>query len=151
MRAILALLVSLTAFLPSGMALAQAPADPAAAIRQLLSSTFEKPGSTLSLDPIVVEGDGAVVGWIQGDMAGRAFLRARHGQWTIVACGGDALKAAATLQRLGLPSSQAGRLAASVAHAEATLDPRRVARFATFGELVEMDGQPHPPPAAHRH
>ena len=47
MRAILALLVSLTAFLPSGMALAQTPAD-AAAIRQILSSTFERPGSAPS-------------------------------------------------------------------------------------------------------
>lgn len=151
MRAILAVLVSLTAFLSSGVALAQTPADAAAAIRHVLSSTFERPGSALALDPIVVEGDGALVGWIQGDMAGRAFLRARQGQWTIVACGGDSLKAAATLQRLGLPSAQAGRLAASLARAEATLDPRRVARFATFGELVEMDGQTHPPPAAHRH
>jgi hypothetical protein len=151
MRAILALLVSLTAFLPSGMALAQAPADPAAAIRELLSSAFEKPGSALYLDPIVIEGDAAIVGWTQGDMAGRAFLRARHGQWTIVACGGDALKAAATLQRLGLPQAPAERLAASLVTAEAVTDPKRVARFATFGELMQLDGQPHPPPTTHRH
>ncbi len=151
MRAILALLVSLTAILPSGMVLAQAPTDPAVAIRQLLSSTFEKPGSALSLDPIVVEGDAAVVGWIQDDMAGRALLRARNGHWTIVACGGDALKAAATLQRLGLPSVQATRLATSIARDEARLDPTRVARFATFGELVEMEGHPHPPATVPRH
>lgn len=151
MRATLALLLSLTTLLSSGMVFAQSSVDAAAAIRQLLSSTFEKQGSTLSLDPIVIEGDAAIVGWIQGDMAGRAFLRARHGQWTIVACGGDALKAAATLQRLGLPQAPAERLAASLVKAEAATDPKRVARFATFGELVHLDGQPHPPPATHRH
>jgi hypothetical protein len=151
MRAVLALLVSLTTLLSSGIAFAQSGADAAAAIRQLLSSTFEKQGSMLSLDPIVIEGDAAIVGWIQGDMAGRAFLRARHGQWTIVACGGDALKAAATLQRLGLPQAPAERLTASLVAAEAATDPKRVARFATFGELVQLDGQPHPPPTTHRH
>jgi len=90
MRAILALLVSLTALLPSGASYSQTPpvatsADQVAAIHRLLSSTFDKPESRLSLDPIVVEGNAALVGWIQGDLAGRAFLRDRDGYWVIVA------------------------------------------------------------------
>jgi hypothetical protein len=57
MRAILALLVSLTALLPSGASYSQTPpvamsADQVAAIHRLLSSTFDKPESRLSLDPI---------------------------------------------------------------------------------------------------
>lgn len=87
MRAAFVLLVSLLVLPPLRASMAQVSQEQATAIRQLLASTFEKPGSALSLDPIVVEGDGAVVGWIQGDMAGRAFLRNRQGTWTIVACG----------------------------------------------------------------
>lgn len=90
MRVILALLASLTALLPSGASYSQtppvaAPADQAAAIRRLHSSTFEKPESRLSLDPIVVEGNAALVGWIQGNLAGGAYLRDRDGHWVIVA------------------------------------------------------------------
>ncbi len=129
---------------------AQTPSDEAAAIRQLLSGTFEKPDSRLSLDPIVVAGDAAVVGWVQGDMAGRAFLRNASGRWTIVACGGDALKSDKVLQRLGLSKEQAEQLALLLASAEAGLDPRRVARFASFGDLVEMGDQPHLPVPHHR-
>lgn len=124
---------------------AQAPLDQAAEIRRVLSGTFEKADAPLSLDPIVVEGDAAIVGWIQRELAGRAFLRKTSGQWAIAACGGDALKASATLQRLGLPPEQADRLASSLATAEARVDPQRLARFAAFGEIVEMGGQPHAP------
>ena len=156
MRAILALLVSLTALLPSGASYSQTPpvatsADQVAAIHRLLSSTFDKPESRLSLDPIVIEGNAALVGWIQGDLAGRAFLRDRDGHWVIVACGGDALKAASTLRRLGLSQAQADRLSGAMVNAEARIDPQRVARFATFGELVEMGTEAHTPANPHRH
>ena len=122
MRELLALIVSLTALLPSGASYSQTPpvaasADQVAAIRRLLSSTFEKPETRLLLDPIVVEENAALVGWIQGDLAGRAFLRDRDGHWVITACGGDALKDASTLQRLGLsqapPSLRSKSLAAT--------------------------------------
>ena len=156
MRVILALLASLAALLPSGGSWSQtspsaAPGDSAAAISRLLSSTFEKPDSRLLLDPIVVEGKAAVVGWVQGDLAGRAFLRESDGHWAIVACGGDALKDVSTLQRLGLSQAQADRLSAAMAAAEARIDPQRVARFATFGELVEMSGEAHTPANPQRH
>jgi hypothetical protein len=156
MREILALIVSLTALLPSGASYSQTPpvaasADQVAAIRRLLSSTFEKPETRLLLDPIVVEENAALVGWIQGDLAGRAFLRDRDGHWVITACGGDALKDASTLQRLGLSQVHADRLAGAMAAAEAKIDRQRVARFATFGELVEMGSEAHSPANPHRH
>lgn len=151
MRAIPALLLSLAlTLIPLATLLAQPPPDPVAAIRRLLAGTFEKPESPLSLAPIVVEGDAAIVGWIQGDLAGRAFLRKASGQWAIVACGGDALKSPETLQRLGLPQAQAEGLASSLVEAEPRLDPMRVARFASFGDLVEMGGHIHPPAPGHR-
>lgn len=104
MRVIPPLLLCLVLGLPLPL-LAQASPDQMA-IRQLLNDIFEKPDSPLSLEPVVIDDDAAIVGWIQGDLAGRAFLRNASGRWTIVACGGDALKAAATLQRLGLPQGR---------------------------------------------
>ena len=156
MRGILVLLVSLAALLPSGASYSQkpptpTPVDPAVAIRHLLSNTFEKPDSRLSLDPVVVEEDAALVGWVQGDLAGRAFLRDKDGHWVIVACGGDALKLASTLRRLGLPEAQAARLSQSMVAAEAKIDVQRVARFATFGDLVEMGSGAHTPANSERH
>ncbi|WP_428669055.1 copper uptake system-associated protein [Reyranella sp.] len=118
------------------------------AIRQLLGHTFARPDAALTLDPIVVEGEAALVGWSQADMAGRALLRATDGQWAIVACGGDAIKSPATLQRLGVPASQAARLSAAMASAEAKLEPKRVARLDSFAGIMEMGGAAHPP--AHR-
>lgn len=118
MRAAFVLLVSLLVLPPLRAPMAQVSQEQATAIRQLLASTFEKPGSPLSLDPIVVEGDGAVVGWIQGDMAGRLPAQST-GNLDDRRLWGDALKSSSTLERLGLPKFQADKLASSLANAEA--------------------------------
>ena len=110
----------------------------AAAVRQIVMHTFDKPGEALSLDPVVVEADAAIVGWVQGDLAGRAFLRRTQGNWAIVACGGDALKSPDRLQALGLDRTQAGILAGRLASAEKALAPKRVALFSSFDGVIVM-------------
>lgn len=144
-RLVLAAMPALGLASPTG---AQSPKSQEAAIRQLLIHTFERPEAALSLDPVIVEDDAAIVGWIQGDMAGRALLRLTGGQWAIIACAGAAFKAVGTLKRLGVPGDQAARLTARLAAAEANLDAKRVARLDSFGGIMEMGGAPHPP--AHR-
>jgi hypothetical protein len=54
--------------------LAQTPDE--GAISNLLHATFDRPEAQLTIAPIVVVGNNAVAGWVQGEMGGRALLRA---------------------------------------------------------------------------
>lgn len=120
----------------------------AGAIRHLMMATFDKPEAPLTVDPITVQGDLAVAGWVQGEMGGRALLRREDGTWVLTLCSGDALRQAKALQHFGLDAGQAAMMAKAVADAEAALDPALVARFSTFDGLVMMDGDGNHPPAA---
>mgnify|MGYP001129383678 CR=1 FL=1 len=128
-------------------ALADDAADSAGAIRHLMMSTFDRPDSRLSVEPVTVEGDIAVAGWAQGDMGGRALLRRKDGNWSLVLCSGDALRDPKALQTFGLPAAQADTLANAVVAAEAKLDPALLAKFASFDGVVMMDGNGQHPPA----
>ena len=119
-------------------------------IRQLLIQTFDKPDDRLLVDPIVVEGDVAIVSWAQADMGGRALLRRKSENWVITLCSGDALKNAETLEQVGVAPAQAKALADRVVREEAKLAPDRVALFSRFDGLMIMDeNQPHPPGETH--
>lgn len=144
-----------------GVAAALAFAVPAAlahdhgadgAIRHLMMSTFDKPESPLTVDPVTVEGDIAVAGWAQGDMGGRALLRRKGHAWMLVLCSGDALREAASLQQFGLTAEQATTMAAAIAEAEAKLDPALLELFSRFDGVVMMDDHgAHPPVHGHGH
>ncbi len=123
----------------------------AAIIRQLLVKTFDKPEAPLTVDPIVVEDDVAIAGWSQNDLGGRALLRRKDGVWTIILCGGDALKQSATLESIGVATAQAKSLAANLSVAEAGLAPARLAQFSRFDGLVEMDAAGGHSPADPHH
>jgi periplasmic copper chaperone A len=112
----------------------------AARIDGLLRSMFETPGNALMLDPVLIEGDVAVVGWVQGDRGGRALLeRADTGLWRVALCAGDGLKGAENMRALGLRAETAARLAAAQEVAEAALPSETRAKFAAFGEAVRFD------------
>ena len=115
-------------------------------IRNLLHSTFDKPGSALVVEPVVAVGDHAIAGWSQGELGGRALLRRRAGAWSLILCSGDGIKSAAALRQAGLPSNEATVLARRLADAERKLPSERLALFSKFEGVVTMDtsGQ-HPP------
>lgn len=115
-------------------------------IRHLMRGTWDRPESPLTVAPVVVVGQFAVAGWIQGEMGGRALLHNKNGAWAIAFCSGDALKEAKTLAELGVPAADAPRLAAALAAAESKLDPKSVAMFARFAGLVKMDEHGNHPP-----
>ena len=124
------------------VAAAAAYADPAAdklEIQKIMLSTWDKPVSPLRVDPVVVVSDYAIAGWTQGDMGGRALLRRKAGEWTIVLCSGDALKSAETLTKAAVPAAVAAALAKDLVEAERRLDPALVAQLARFDGLVMMD------------
>lgn len=108
------------------------------AIQQLLHQTYDQSGKLLTLDPVIVQGGDAIVGWTQGDMGGRALLRKQADQWVIVLCAGDAVKDAAYLQQAGLSAETAATLSAALLQAERKLPVETLALFARFGAPVVM-------------
>ena len=61
------------------------------------------------------------------------------GKWRVFLCAGDALKQAETLEQTGIVAAEAEALAAKLAAAEKTVPAERLALFASFKGLVEMD------------
>ena len=75
---------------------------------------------------VTVSGDHAIADWAQGQMGGRALVRA------------------------GVPATDARKLERERTIAEAKLPPEKAAMFSRFEGLVMMDGEdgaaPHPHP-----
>jgi hypothetical protein len=120
---------------PDGLALD----DESVAVTRVLTETFDRPDAPLAVEPVVVAGDWAIAGWTQDGRGGRALLRRKGDGWAIHLCAGDALRDRTALVHMGLPLSVATALADGVAAAEATVDPARVALFASFEGVVEMN------------
>ena len=119
-------------------------------IRALLSSTFDKPDARVVAEPVVVTGTHAIASWTQGDMGGRALLRKDKGKWILVACAGDGLKEAGTLETAGIPRDAAGKLIRQLAAAEAMVPEERRKRFSLFGPMVDA-GTAHAASPAQKH
>ncbi len=114
------------------------------AIRSLMLHTWDKPGTRLVVDPIVVEAHYAIAGWTQGERGGRALLRKQGDAWAVVLCSGDPLKHASVLIEAGVPAGAADRLARELNNAERRMPPEQVALFATFEGVMRMnDAQEH--------
>ncbi len=140
-KAVLAAAMLVAAALPT---LTSETADKAA-IQSIMRGTFDKPEAPLGVEPVVAS-DYAIAGWAQGDMGGRALLRRKGREWSIVLCSGDALKSADALVKAAVPAATADALAKGLAEAEARLDPKVVAQFSRFEGLVMMDEAGHHPP-----
>lgn len=117
------------------------------AVRDVLHSSFDRPEAKLQVEPVVVAGDHAIAGWVQGDLGGRALLRRRHSRWEIVLCSGDGIKSAPALQQAGVPGEAASKLAAELQAAEQKLPQATLAMFSKFEGTLVMggtDGHKHP-------
>ncbi|NEK18382.1 copper uptake system-associated protein [Rhizobium leguminosarum] len=112
--------------------------DPQQTIPKTLKTMFETADKPLTVEPIVVQGDWAIAGWQQDGRGGRALLKNGHHGWNVHLCSGDGIKDAASLQKVGLSTDDATALAARLRDAEAKLDPKIVALFASFEGTVMM-------------
>ena len=124
----------------TGFASAADTADQTA-IQTVMHGMFDKPDAELIIAPVSVESGFAVTGWTQGDMGGRAFLKKDGAKWTLVLCTGDGIRSVEALKASGVPADAAVRLAATIAADEASLDPVRLKKLASFQGVMRMDGQ----------
>lgn len=108
-----------------------------------LKSIFESEGKPLAVAPVVVSGGWAIAGWTQDGRGGRALLKQKADGWSIHLCSGDSLKDAGILQQIGIAEHDAQTLAVNLASAEATLDAKTLALFASFEGTVMVEGEAH--------
>ena len=101
-------------------------------IVHLMKGMFDTPEAPLTVEPVVVLGDNAIAGWVQGDKGGRALLCRVDGQWQIRLCSGDGLKDPKLLENANISAADAATLVAELAAAEAALDPTVLAKFSSF-------------------
>lgn len=114
---------------------------PEEAIPATLKTMFERPDKPLTILPVVVRNDWAIAGWQQDGRGGRALLKKGHHGWSVFLCSGDGIRQAAALEKAGLSADDAKALAADLAEAEARLDPKVLALFASFEGTVMMVGE----------
>ncbi len=114
---------------------------PEEAIPATLKTMFERPDKPLTILPVVVRNDWAIAGWQQDGRGGRALLKKGHHGWSVFLCSGDGIREAAPLEKAGLSADDAKALAADLAEAEARLDPKVLALFASFEGTVMMAGE----------
>ncbi|MCA3559888.1 MAG: copper uptake system-associated protein [Aestuariivirga sp.] len=108
-------------------------------IIHLMKGMFDTPENPLSVEPVVVIGDNAIAGWVQGERGGRALLWRVDGQWKIRLCSGDSLKDPKFLESANISAADATTLAAQLAAAESKLDPAVLAKFSSFEGTMMID------------
>ena len=108
-------------------------------IAHLMKSMFDTPENPLTVEPVVVLGDNAIAGWVQGDKGGRALLWRVDGQWQIRLCSGDGLKDPKLLENANISAADAATLVAELTAAEAALDPALLAKFSSFQGTMMID------------
>ena len=121
---------------------ADAPLSIATQIAQLLSHTYDGPDRRVATEAVALAGKFAIADWTQREMAGRALLRVVNHHWTIVTCGGAALKDPAWLKDAGVPSSDVHVLLSRLADAERPMRSAAVARFDRFRMPSDMSSAP---------
>jgi len=109
-------------------------------IKETMKAIFDKPGNPLNIHPVSIEGVYAVVGWIQGNHGGRAFLKKQNGKWSIQVCGGDDLRNASTLAMIGMDPDLAKNLAIKVLSAEKKLPANQIKKLSMFDGMMKIDG-----------
>ncbi len=121
-------------------------------IKKALKSLFDKPEAPLTVNPVSIEGDFAVAGWMQDRRGGRALLHREQGHWRIALCGGDGLIQAEVLAQSGLKPAAAKRLARTIRTAESRLPADQREKLSTFDGIVKVgvghDGHHGAEPAA---
>lgn len=130
---------ALLAFMAIGGVAHGAPSE-AHQVAQSMRDIWDKPEAPLVVDPVVIEGDYALAGWVQQDRGGRALLARVDGTWQVHVCGGDGLNDVGALEMAGMSAAAARRLVDALSTAEAKLPQQTREKFASFGQNIQVNG-----------
>ena len=130
------LLLTLVWFIGS---LAWAHGGDAKHIAAVMKKQFDRPEAPLTVNPVTVEGNYAVAGWLQGTKGGRALLQKENGHWRIIVCGGDGLTQTQALETTGMSADVAKKLAKNVLAAESKLTAAVRQQLSSFEGMLKID------------
>jgi len=114
-----------------------------AAIHNLMMQQWNKPDTPLSMGPIAIEGQFALLGWSQGENGGRAFLRKTDKKWEITFCGGDDLVSQQALIQAGMSAMAAEQLLRTLAHEESAMSSHLKQKFSLFEGITPVHAAQH--------
>ena len=121
--------------------------DEVRAVKQAIGSILDRPAGPVLVKAVSVEQDFAVAAWMQRGSGGRALLKRTKGQWSISACGDASLIEYGNLQKMGMSSSVAKRLAEKIRSAESALteeDKRQISKFDGVLKFEDAHEAPRP-------
>lgn len=130
---------TLLAIIATGGGVHAAPTE-ADQIAQSMRNIWDTPEAPLVVDPVVIEGNYALAGWVQQERGGRALLARVDGKWQVHVCGGDGLNDVDALEMAGMNLAAARRLVDAVRAAEAKLPQETRKKFASFGQNIQVNG-----------
>ncbi|KRB63045.1 hypothetical protein ASE04_01710 [Rhizobium sp. Root708] len=104
-----------------------------------LKAMFETPEKPLTVNPVVVQGDWAIAGWLQDGRGGRALLKNSPHGWSVYLCSGDGITEANALEKIGVSAADASALSSALKAAEAKLDTKTLQLFSSFEGTVLME------------
>ncbi len=113
--------------------------DEVRAVKQAIGGILDRPAAPVLVKAVSVEQDFAVAAWTQRGSGGRALLKWTNGQWSICACGDASLIEYGNLQKMGLSSSVAKRLAAKIRSAESALTEEEKMQISKFDGVLKFE------------
>jgi len=132
------ILISMIVSVSLGIAkLAQANDDEVIAHTMMMQ--WDKPDERLTVGPIVVNGDYAIAGWIQGARGGRALLERNEHGWQVRLCGGDNLIKPNALLSAGIPASTTQALIDATQAAERHLSSVSRQKISSFVGIMPIE------------
>jgi hypothetical protein len=112
-------------------------ADEQSDIVASMKAVWDKSDNPLTVKPVIVSGDFAIAGWLQGEKGGRALLKKSHHGWQTQLCAGKITPA--LLKQAGVPETEAQQLLAQQTAAEKGLSQRDLSLLSSFVGVVKMD------------
>lgn len=113
------------------------------AITEVIKQQWEKPNHPVLVPVVVVSNEFAIADWIQEPRGGRALLRLNGGHWQALICGDNHLKQYKRLMDMGVPSTDAEKLIASLTQAETQLSLDQQTTINSFKGMVDLLKAPH--------
>ena len=112
-------------------------------IRHLMINQFDRPEARLSVAAIAIESPYAIASWLQDGRGGRALLRIKEGNWSIILCSGESLTNKDSLVQIGIDPHISQRLINNLTVLEKKLSEQDRLLLDTFEGEIILEGNAH--------
>ena len=112
-------------------------------IRHLMINQFDRAEARLTVAAIAIESSYAIASWLQDGRGGRALLRIKEGNWSIILCSGESLKNKDSLVLIGIDPHISQKLINHLTILETNLSEQDRLLLDTFEGEIVLEGNAH--------